>query len=70
MHIRILLLCCQVVSRQHVRMVVWERGAGRTLACGTGALLLLLLLLLAAAGALVSALGLAPVLLDPQPLRI
>jgi diaminopimelate epimerase len=27
----------QVLSRQHVRMVVWERGAGRTLACGTGA---------------------------------
>ena len=27
----------QLLSRQHVRMVVWERGAGRTLACGTGA---------------------------------
>lgn len=27
----------EVVSRSHVRMVVWERGAGRTLACGTGA---------------------------------
>lgn len=27
----------QVLSRAHVRMVVWERGAGRTLACGTGA---------------------------------
>jgi hypothetical protein len=27
----------QVLSRSHVRMVVWERGAGRTLACGTGA---------------------------------
>lgn len=27
----------EVVSRNHVRMVVWERGAGRTLACGTGA---------------------------------
>ena len=26
----------QVVNRQHVKMVVWERGAGRTLACGTG----------------------------------
>ena len=26
----------QVVSREHVRMSVWERGAGRTLACGTG----------------------------------
>lgn len=27
----------EVISRDHVRMVVWERGAGRTLACGTGA---------------------------------
>lgn len=27
----------QVYSRSHVRMVVWERGAGPTLACGTGA---------------------------------
>jgi diaminopimelate epimerase len=27
----------QVLTREHVRMVVWERGAGRTLACGTGA---------------------------------
>lgn len=27
----------EVISRSHVRMVVWERGAGRTLACGTGA---------------------------------
>ncbi|KAJ9524337.1 hypothetical protein QJQ45_008591 [Haematococcus lacustris] len=27
----------EVLSRSHVRMVVWERGAGRTLACGTGA---------------------------------
>ena len=27
----------QVLSRQHVKMWVWERGAGRTLACGTGA---------------------------------
>ena len=27
----------QVLSREHVRMSVWERGAGRTLACGTGA---------------------------------
>lgn len=27
----------EVLSRQHVRMVVWERGAGPTLACGTGA---------------------------------
>lgn len=35
--------CChpaefvEVLSRSHVRMVVWERGAGATLACGTGA---------------------------------
>ena len=27
----------QILSPSHVRMVVWERGAGRTLACGTGA---------------------------------
>ena len=27
----------QVLGRGHVRMAVWERGAGRTLACGTGA---------------------------------
>jgi diaminopimelate epimerase len=27
----------EVISRSHVRMAVWERGAGRTLACGTGA---------------------------------
>ncbi|KAK9807611.1 hypothetical protein WJX72_004015 [[Myrmecia] bisecta] len=27
----------EVVDRGHVKMVVWERGAGRTLACGTGA---------------------------------
>jgi diaminopimelate epimerase len=27
----------QVVSRDHVRLRVWERGAGETLACGTGA---------------------------------
>jgi diaminopimelate epimerase len=26
----------EVLSDSHVRMVVWERGAGRTLACGTG----------------------------------
>lgn len=27
----------QVVSREHLRMRVWERGSGETLACGTGA---------------------------------
>jgi diaminopimelate epimerase len=27
----------QVVARDHVRLRVWERGAGETLACGTGA---------------------------------
>ena len=27
----------QVLSREEVRMKVWERGAGATLACGTGA---------------------------------
>lgn len=27
----------QVLSRRHVRVKVWERGAGPTLACGTGA---------------------------------
>lgn len=27
----------QVLTRSHVKMRVWERGAGATLACGTGA---------------------------------
>jgi diaminopimelate epimerase len=27
----------EVISRTRVKMSVWERGAGRTLACGTGA---------------------------------
>lgn len=27
----------EVLTPAHVRMHVWERGAGRTLACGTGA---------------------------------
>lgn len=27
----------QIISRNHVRLRVWERGAGETLACGTGA---------------------------------
>ena len=27
----------QIVARDHVRLRVWERGAGETLACGTGA---------------------------------
>lgn len=27
----------QVIDREHIRMRVWERGAGITMACGTGA---------------------------------
>ena len=28
---------CQIESRKKIRVLVWERGAGKTLACGTGA---------------------------------
>ena len=27
----------QVINKNHVKILVWERGSGRTLACGTGA---------------------------------
>lgn len=27
----------QIIDKQHIKMRVWERGAGETLACGTGA---------------------------------
>ncbi|MGI6238814.1 MAG: diaminopimelate epimerase [Christensenellales bacterium] len=28
---------CRVIGKDHIRVRVWERGAGATLACGTGA---------------------------------
>ena len=28
---------CQIISDQKIRVIVWERGAGKTLACGSGA---------------------------------
>ncbi|MGE5575682.1 MAG: diaminopimelate epimerase [Syntrophothermus sp.] len=28
---------CQVIDEEHLKMRVWERGSGETLACGTGA---------------------------------
>ena len=37
MHAHVLPLSVKVLSPSHVKMRVWERGAGATLACGTGA---------------------------------
>jgi carbamoyl-phosphate synthase large subunit len=34
---RINLEVAQMISRNHIKMRVWERGTGETLACGTGA---------------------------------
>ena len=28
---------CQIINRDNIKVKVWERGAGPTLACGTGA---------------------------------
>ena len=28
---------CQILNRENIKVKVWERGAGQTLACGTGA---------------------------------
>ena len=28
---------CQIINKENIKVKVWERGAGATLACGTGA---------------------------------